>query len=712
MLEPGSFRCRRRYAAPRRAADSGVAPGDGGKALWFDAETNVDYVNFSTVADSIVELIEQAHGKPLSIGVSGEWGVGKSSLVMLAKDGLVRREQERADVQGISMGDFQSRYIFVSFNAWLYQGYDDARAALMEAIAVQLSEVANDRKTGVDKTQDFLRRIDWFRLAGLTAGSAAAMAFGLPPVGLLGQFASLFQRGKDDGVTRELISETEVAVTEGARAIGGVVKDVQRSDESPRQRIQALRDSFVAALEELDVTLVVLIDDLDRCLPETAVSTLEAIRLFLFLDGTAFVIAADDQMIKHAVKKHFDQPDDNLVTNYFDKLIQIPIRVPKLGTQEVRAYMYLLYVHDSALSVEDRERIRSAVCERLARSWQGLRIDRAFIDTLGIPLPDELVQQLNTADRLTPIMATASGISGNPRLVKRFLNALSMRMAVARSQGVAVDEAALAKLLLFERLAPPDLYGELATSIANSVDGRPHVLDGWEPVTSDSNSAASAASGSEAEPAAGGKGEAESRIQHESRPESDDPKESGPGGHPVAVPIPERWATSFVTEWLALTPRLADIDMRGALYVSREHLPIVTAEDGLSSTGAELLRALIEHPTEAAVLTGSIGQLSGPEQDKIFERLLGVARPIEAWGVPDILEPLLVLARIAPRLGGSLAGFLAGRPAAQIEPDLIPRVSGEPWAADLLSKWSGDRDIAGPVKAAIAIGAGNGNIAK
>ncbi|MCG4274512.1 KAP family NTPase [Acetobacter senegalensis] len=92
---------------------------------------------------------------------------------------------------------------------------------------------------------------------------------------------------------------------------------------------------------------MVLIDDLDRCLPETTISTLEAIRLFLFLKNTAFVIAADNDMIKHAVRRHFEGvPDDLLVTNYFDKLIQVPIRVPPLGTQEVRAYMMLLFVEN------------------------------------------------------------------------------------------------------------------------------------------------------------------------------------------------------------------------------------------------------------------------------------------------------------------------------------------------------------------------------
>ena len=63
-------------------------------------------------------------------------------------------------------------------------------------------------------------------------------------------------------------------------------------NETPPKEIQALRNALEAALRELKVTLVVLVNDLDRCLPETAISTLEAIRLLLFMDYTAFVIAA------------------------------------------------------------------------------------------------------------------------------------------------------------------------------------------------------------------------------------------------------------------------------------------------------------------------------------------------------------------------------------------------------------------------------------
>src|SRR5713226_4358122 len=133
--------------------------------MWPDNETEQDFLNFSGVAGTVAEIIVQAQGRPISIGVSGRWGVGKSSMIKLIRNAL----SGRADPGG-------SPFIFVEFNAWLYQGYDDARAALMDVIASKLSEEAESRKTGIDKTKELLKRIDWLRTAKLTVGSAVALA--------------------------------------------------------------------------------------------------------------------------------------------------------------------------------------------------------------------------------------------------------------------------------------------------------------------------------------------------------------------------------------------------------------------------------------------------------------------------------------------------------------------------------------------------------
>ena len=324
--------------------------------MWTDNETGRDFLNFSGVADGVAEIIVQADGNPISVGVSGAWGSGKSSMIELIRSALTSRIED------------DNAFVFVEFNAWLYQGYDDARAALLEVIARDLVREAENRKRGVEKAKELLNRVNWFRVAKLTTFSAATLASAV----LSGEPPNL-----EALLSAIVLSETpESSPTEKS-------KDSQtelRSAISPHQQIHAIRESLEQTLRQLGVTLVVLIDDLDRCLPATAISTLEAIRLFLFLSNTAFVVAADDAMIKHAVRDHFNSVDESVATNYFDKLIQVPIRVPPLGTQEVRAYMMLLFVENSGLTTDDKEAIRIKVCDQLSQSWRGQRVDRAFME--------------------------------------------------------------------------------------------------------------------------------------------------------------------------------------------------------------------------------------------------------------------------------------------------------------------------------------------
>jgi predicted KAP-like P-loop ATPase len=611
--------------------------------MWPDNETDRDFLNFSSVADTVAEIVVQAKGRPISIGVSGSWGIGKSSMIKLTKLALENKLKSEA----------QQEFIFVEFNAWLYQGYDDARAALMDVIASKLLDEATQRKTGTEKVQDFVKRVKWLRVAKLAVGTTAAFAFGVPPIGLIGEMFSLFQRVTSgvpvDGKILEAGSKAVAAI--GTEA-SGLLNPVAES--SPPKEIQALRDSLEKTLAELGVTLVVLIDDLDRCLPETTISTLEAIRLFLFLKNTAFVIAADDAMIRHAVKKHFGEIDDTLVTNYFDKLIQVPIRVPPLGTQEVRAYMMMLYVENSTeLSPDVKEKIRVGICKQLQHTWQGKRVDQTFVKTLHDKFPDDLIGKFDTADRLAVLMTTASGILGNPRLIKRFLNALSIRMSIAKSQGVGVDEAVLTKLLLFERLGNPSAYAELLAAVNSSASGKPTMIAEWEK---------KALAGQEIE-------------------------------------LQDAWDDSFIKEWLTLHPQLGDVDLRGALYVSREHAPLITPQDRLSSQAVELLTALLTHPTMAMTQKESLKQISKMEIQVVMDKLLDQARQEQIWGVPDILNACLIVSEVDPTQGNRLAAFLSERPTTQIQPDIVPKIKDFDWAKGVFDKW--DKSVSKVVKNAI-----------
>ena len=613
--------------------------------MWSDKETARDFLNFRAVAATAAEMIVQADGQALSLGLSGGWGAGKSSMVKLLRDELDGREDR----------DFA----FVEFNAWLYQGYDDARSALMEVIATKLLEYAEENEKPTTRILEFLGRVRWARAAGLAAGVAGSVAVGMPLPGVFGGLWDAFRGLTDGEVTKEDVDAAKTAGKEAADTGKGLIGD-KKERPSPPKQIQELRDHFEATLEELGVTLVVLIDDLDRCLPATAIATLEAVRLFLFLEGTAFVIAADDRMIRNAVRSHFNFDvalDDDLITSYFDKLIQVPIRVPPLGTQDVRAYLMLLFIENSGLEAERRDDLRTAICERLGQTWQGKRVDAAFVKTLIPDCPDALAARLDLADRLAPTMATAERISGNPRLIKRFLNTLSIRMSIAKRQGVTVDEQVLAKMLLFERCGQKDAYASILKAVAAHDEGKPVFLAPWEETSR--------------------KGEPPQGLRQE-------------------------FNNDFAKGWLALDPPLGDLDLRAVVYVSRDHLPIITPNDEMSSEAAALLAGVLE--IRSGVSEQLVTRLRGlppRETAQVMERVLGKARQIQEWGTPAILHAALTVAAVDPEHGLTFARFLREVPPAQLTAPIVPILADKPWGSTVLSHWHEQEDTPAPVKRAI-----------
>ena len=127
--------------------------------MWLDNETERDFLNFESVADTVAEIIFQAKGQPISIGVSGSWGSGKSSMIK-----LIHRSIKKRIIDG------GPEFLFVEFNAWLYQGYDDARAALLDVVASALEEKAEKSKKGTEKVKDLIKRVNWLRVAKLIVG--------------------------------------------------------------------------------------------------------------------------------------------------------------------------------------------------------------------------------------------------------------------------------------------------------------------------------------------------------------------------------------------------------------------------------------------------------------------------------------------------------------------------------------------------------------
>lgn len=326
--------------------------------MWNDIETTDDYLHFSVVSGTVAELIDESGDNPISIGVSGNWGTGKSSMVK-----MIGKELEKSNKAE------KTTYIFLEFNAWLYQGYDDAKTALLHTVAKKLSEEMKKRhipesdKTLWKRFQKFTKRINWLQVSKIGLPLLVGLIPGAAPAGaaaaLISSIVNSIKTPDDKGENAEAV---ETNLKEFLSNFDDILKDDET--KSTTQQIEELRKDFEDILEKLNIRLVVLVDDLDRCLPETAISTLEAMRLLLFVKRTAFIIAADEQMIRNGVRAHFGTVDlsDDLITSYFDKLIQVPITVPRLGIPEVKVYTFLLFLDLEArkgnVSIDSQQKVQ------------------------------------------------------------------------------------------------------------------------------------------------------------------------------------------------------------------------------------------------------------------------------------------------------------------------------------------------------------------
>jgi KAP-like P-loop domain-containing protein len=128
-------------------------------------------------------------------------------------------------------------------------------------------------------------------------------------------------------------------------------------DKPDVMSVRKFREEFEKMLAKTGISaLIVLIDDLDRCLPERLIETLEAIKLFVAVPKTAFVIGADPRIVRHAISTRYvkrqlehtvetadvRQEEAGLVQDYLEKLIQVPYQLPRLSPSEIETYVNLL----------------------------------------------------------------------------------------------------------------------------------------------------------------------------------------------------------------------------------------------------------------------------------------------------------------------------------------------------------------------------------
>ena len=421
----------------------------------------------------------------------------------------------------------------------------------------------------------------------------------------------------------------------------------QVEEDSAPQQMHAFREEFEELLRRAEIDrLVVLVDDLDRCLPSVAIETLEAIRLFLFVPRAAFVIGADEGMIEYAVRQHF--PDLPVATgpttyarNYLEKLIQVPFRLPSLGYAETRIFVTLLLVlNDSGEESNMFSEMVGLAREVLRRPWKGPGLDRKAIRDKFGSVPEEVERALELAGRIAPILA--DGARGNPRQIKRFINTMMLRLAIAEERRFRdeLNISVLAKIMLAEQFAP-ELYDAIARGSANT--GVSEELSTLEVA-----------------------------VLQQPSVQLDAKADAGIGKKlPEGASLPDWPNLEWAKQWAAIEPQLAEHDLRPYVFVTRDRRSVFGAVASLGELD-ELVVKLEGSPLQVRHASAEVERLQPLEAEQVFDVLKAKVRDAEnLMEQPAGAHGLAEVCRHHPFLRRSLLTFLKDLPISKVGPWVV-----------------------------------------
>jgi len=257
---------------------------------------------FDAYAKTLAELIaNKENTTPLVIGIYGEWGSGKTTLMKTIIGQL--KEIEKEDNKAL----YRSCKT-VWFSPWKYQEENSILAALIEEIFKTMSrdDFFSQCKGALEKLTKMLNKL---QLVGelsktLSGGSIdiSAVFAELPHKEKLG-FYDTFQNAFDDLIWTYL-------------------------QWRPKKTTQE-------KLNDKKGALVIFIDDLDPCPKEKILKVLETIKLFMDKEGCIFVIGAANDIIEKGLKETYGE-DANL---FMDKIVQVTFNLPQISLEDCESYI-------------------------------------------------------------------------------------------------------------------------------------------------------------------------------------------------------------------------------------------------------------------------------------------------------------------------------------------------------------------------------------
>ncbi|MFC0531372.1 KAP family P-loop NTPase fold protein [Phytohabitans kaempferiae] len=266
-----------------------------------------DRFGFAAHAEVLCRALRRSHSLPLTVGVFGAWGTGKSSFLNICRSML--------NAQGVPT---------VMINPWKYDQRDEVWHAVLQAILSEIEDGLRKRDKEDGATKQTLRRAgEIARQLGKSVLWLAARKVAAP---LTAGFVTT--------------ADLDAMAARWAARDSHEYLHVNRFEHEFAELVQLYGEGQ---------PLVIFIDDLDRCTPDAAVMVLDSLKLFLGESSCVFILAMDPKVIGEAAAARFG---GNLLRGrqYLEKLIQLPYYLPAITFESI----YVQMRDDVSVETNDR----------------------------------------------------------------------------------------------------------------------------------------------------------------------------------------------------------------------------------------------------------------------------------------------------------------------------------------------------------------------
>ncbi len=412
----------------KTAHSSSVSKPNATQSAINDSPSTTDSIGFAPIVTALSRLISHPETKtPLTVGLYGPWGSGKSSFM----------EQVKIDIKKNS--DLIQQ---VDFNAWKHDASHNLWLVLLQALFVQLEQPLGFFEKYLFRLRALIRNADKVKVI-TTIVLITGILFYF--VGELGP--AIIEAAKNQQNTEPVlavlinnspgwISSLLILGFLSPSVFGLIVRMLKpigvnlsglisgRNFKESIDTIEGFRGSF-SSLIKLYLgekgRLVIYIDDLDRCSPNNAVEVIETINILLGIEQTIFVLGIDRDKLTLSVEAKYKDLIEldykqqqwggyykSLINDglrfgehFMEKMIQLPISVPHPGIEEIRMFARNL-VDDNKIKLDQKTDLKV----------------KSETNNVSISEEVELVEPVKDG-----LISIIEHLGRNPRSIKRFYNA-------------------------------------------------------------------------------------------------------------------------------------------------------------------------------------------------------------------------------------------------------------------------------------------------